>query len=246
MRDVDECAQAIVLAEIAARCFVARGAVFDLADGIEANECRLLAIPPQAQRFLRRADCARFAAVLVHDDFWLRASGAKAVADEIDLGLYDREIVLRSALQYESRTKRREIGNAGDVEEHILRQHRGQSGENLLRAPTLALKVDDIGLHEHRAAVAEHRHGLRREGEIGILRHVKAEALGGRLQEISIARRALRVQLEVLHAAVVQDDDLDVLPANVDDHVRIFVELQRRLGMSDGLNQCNVGVAKRL
>ena len=70
----------------------------------------------------------------------------------------------------------------------------------------------------------------------------QAEAFGGGLQEISIARGALRVQLEVLHAAVVQDDDLDVLPADVDDHVRIFVELQRRLGVRDGFHQRDVGV----
>ena len=62
------------------------------------------------------------------------------------------------------------------------------------------------------------------------------------MQEISIARRALRVELEIFYAAVVQDDDLDVLAAHIDDHVRIFVELQRRFGVRDGFHQRDVGI----
>jgi hypothetical protein len=51
------------------------------------------------------------------------------------------------------------------------------------------------------------------EGHVGELFHRIAEALGGGLQKVAVAGRALRVQLEVLHPAVLQDDDLDVLPA---------------------------------
>ena len=180
--------------------------------------------------------------MLVDDDLRLLAGRAEAVADEIDFGLHDRQIVLRSALQHEARAQRREIGNAGNVQENVLRQHRRQAGENLFRPPALTLEVHDVGLHEHRAAVAEHRHGLRRECQIGVLLDAQAESFRGGLQEVSIARRALRVQLEIFHAAVVQDDDLDVLPAHIHDHVRIFVELQRRLGVRDGLHQRHVGL----
>ena len=74
------------------------------------------------------------------------------------------------------------------------------------------------------------------------MRNVEAKTFDGRLEEISVAGRALRVQLEIFHAAVVQDDDLDVLAADIDDHMRIFVELQRRLGMGDGFDQRYVGV----
>ena len=56
--DIDEGAQAVVLAEIAARGFVARGAVFDLADRVHSDERSLQAVSPQAQRFLRGADGA--------------------------------------------------------------------------------------------------------------------------------------------------------------------------------------------
>ena len=66
--DVDEGAQAIVLAEIAAGGFVAGGAVFDFANRIEADEGRALAVAPQAERFLRSANGAGFTAMLVHDN----------------------------------------------------------------------------------------------------------------------------------------------------------------------------------
>src|SRR5262249_38349065 len=56
--DVDESAQAVVLAEMATRVFVARCAVFDLADSVEADERRLQAVAPQTERFLGGADCA--------------------------------------------------------------------------------------------------------------------------------------------------------------------------------------------
>ncbi len=60
--DIDERAQAIVLAEIAARSFVARGAVFDLADSLKPDEGSLLAVAPQTQGLDCSADSAGFAA----------------------------------------------------------------------------------------------------------------------------------------------------------------------------------------
>ncbi len=54
--NIDERAQTIVLAEIAARAFVARRAVLNLAHGLQPDECCLLAISPQPQRFLRRSN----------------------------------------------------------------------------------------------------------------------------------------------------------------------------------------------
>ncbi len=61
------------------------------------------------------------------------------------------------------------------------------------------------------------------------------------MQEVAIARRALRVQLEIFHPAILQNDELDVLPAHVDDDVRILVELHRRFRMRDGFDQRHVG-----
>ena len=39
-----------------------------------------------------------------------------------------------------------------------------------------------------------------------------------------------------------QNDDLNILPAHVDDDVRIFIELEGRLGVRHGLDQRDVGV----
>ena len=96
--DVDEGTQAIVLAEIAARGFVARRAVFNLANSIQTDESCLLTISPQTQCLLRGANRARFTAVLVHNNFWLLACRAETIANEIYFGLYHGEVILRSSL----------------------------------------------------------------------------------------------------------------------------------------------------
>src|SRR5262249_55380264 len=135
-----------------------------------------------------------------------------------------------------------EVRNAGDVEEDVLRKHVREAREDLFRAPALALEVHDVRLHEDRAAIAERGHRLGGEGDIGELLYLHAKALGRRLQEVSVACRALRVQLEVLHAAIFEDDEFDVLAAYIDDDMRVVVELQRRLGVSDSFNQSDIGV----
>ena len=212
----------------------------DLLDGLEADEGRLAAVLPQTHRLDRRADRAALAAVLVHDDVGLDALAVEARFDEIDLRLHRRQVVLRAALQHEVRAEGRQVGDLRDVEPDVLRQHRGQAGHDLLRLPALALEIDDVGLHEDGAAVAEARHRLGAEGDVGVLLDLEAEAFGGGLQEVAVAGRALRVELEVLDLAVLQDDELDVLAADVADHVDVVVEVQGRLGVRDRLHQRHV------
>ena len=101
--DVDKSSQAIVLAEIAARSLVARRPVFDFPYCIQADEGRTLTVPPQAQRFLRRADCAGLSAVLVHDDFRLLPGGPEAIANEVHFRFHHSKIILRAALQDKAR-----------------------------------------------------------------------------------------------------------------------------------------------
>src|SRR5262249_1951830 len=69
--DVDERAQAVVLAEVAARRLVARRAIGDAPYRVEPDEARAVAVRVQPARFDGRADRARLAAVLVHDDLRL-------------------------------------------------------------------------------------------------------------------------------------------------------------------------------
>src|SRR5215469_2219283 len=100
--NVDECTQAVVLTEVAAGVLVARGAVTDVADGVETDKRGFMAVPPKTQGFLCGADCAGFAAVLVDDDLRYATVGAETGVYEVDFGLDDGHVVLRAALQYEA------------------------------------------------------------------------------------------------------------------------------------------------
>ena len=64
---VDERAQALILAEVTAGSFLARGLVTDLRDGVHPDEGGHAAVVPQAARFERGTDGAGLAAVLVDD-----------------------------------------------------------------------------------------------------------------------------------------------------------------------------------
>src|SRR5205814_2484390 len=134
----------IVLAEITARGFVARGAVLDLANRVQTDECRLLPVSPQPQRLLSGADRPRFSTVFVHNDFWLLARGPETGANKIHLRLHHCKVILCSALQHKTSAQRGEVRNACYIEKDILREHSRESRQNLLRLPSLALEVDDV------------------------------------------------------------------------------------------------------
>ena len=238
---VDEGAQALVLAEVAAGVFAAVRDVADFLHGFEADKGGLAAHAPEAVGFDGGSDGSGFAAVLVDDDVGLDAFVAEARFDEIDLGLDGGEVVLRAALEDESVAERGQVRNLRDVQPDIFRQDVGEAGENFFRLPALALEIDDVGLHEDGAAVAEHGHGLGAEGQVGELGDVEAEAHGRRLQEVAVARRALGVELEVFHAAVLQNDELDVLAAYVADHVGLRIKVQRGFGVRDGFDDGGIG-----
>ncbi len=140
------------------------------------------------------------------------------------------------------RAERGQVGNLRNVQPDILRQHVGEAGQNLFRLPALALEIDDVRLHEDGAAVAKHRHGLGAERQIGVVGHIVAETRAGGLQEVSVAGRALRVELEILYAAVLQDDELDVLAAHVADDVGMRDRSAARLGVRHGLDDGRVGI----
>ena len=162
--------------------------------------------------------------MLVNDDFGPLARGPETRVDEVHLGFHNSEVILRAALQDEARTEIGQVRDAGDIEENVLREDRGEPGKDLLGAPALALEVDDVGLHEDSAAVAEYRHRLSPEGLVGELLDGNPNIFRCRLEEVAVPGRTLRVQLEVFDAAVLQDDQFDVLAADVHDDMRIVVE----------------------
>ena len=134
-----------------------------------------------------------------------------------------------------------EIRNLRNVQPDVLGQHVAEAGHDLFGLPALALEVHDVALHEDGAAIAKAGEALGAEGDVGVLFHLDVEALRGGLQEVAVARRTLRVQLEIFDAAVLQDDDLDVLAADVADHVDAFVEVQAGFGVRHGLDQRGIG-----
>src|ERR1700722_1998400 len=239
---VDKSSQAVVLAEIAPCIFIAGSAIANVAHRVQPDERGPLAIVPQAQCFLCSPDGSGLATVLVNDNLRYLALGAEARLDEVHLSLYHRQVVLRAALQNKARTQRSQIWNAGYVEKDILRQHICESGQDLFRTPPLALEVHNIGLHEDRAAIAERGHGLGSEGNIGKFLYLFAKTFRSRLQKVAVSRRALCIELEVLHPAVLEDDQLNVLPANINDDVRIVIELKCRFRLLNRLHQSHVCV----
>jgi hypothetical protein len=101
--DVDEGAQALVLAEVAAGALVALLAEGDGVDLVEADPAgrwpRSLVHAPDLEG---GADRPRLAAVLVHDHVGLDALGGEALLDEVDLRLDGRQVVLGAALEHEA------------------------------------------------------------------------------------------------------------------------------------------------
>src|SRR5437879_733611 len=240
--DVDEGAQAVIFAEVAARVFVARCTIAEVRDGFQTDKRGLPSIVPKAVRLLGCADCAGLTAVLMHDDLRLFAVGSEAGLDEVDLRFDHSEIVLCAALENKAATESGQIWNTRYVEEDVLRENVGEPCENLLGSPALALEVDDIGLHEDCASIAEGGHRFCGEGDVGKLFDLHSEAFGSGLQEVSVAGGTLRVQLEVFYAAVFQDDEFDVLAAYIDDDMGVVVEVERRFRVRACADQRDIGI----
>ena len=171
----------------------------------------------------------------------LDARAAETGAQEVHLRLHRGQVILRSPLQDKARSQRGQVGGLGHMKKDIARKHRCQAGQNLLGAPALTLKVDDIRLQEDSAAVAEVRHRLGGKGGFRIALDGNAKALRGGLQEIAIAGRALRIEPEIADAAIAQQDELDVLPADIDDDLRVGKAAQGRFGVGHGFHQGRVG-----
>src|ERR1019366_1358213 len=239
--DVDEGAQALVLAEIAARGLFPRGLVLDVGAGVETDEAADAAVIPEASGFECGADGPGFATMLVHNHVGRRVLALEARFDEIHLRFHGGQVVLRAALQQEARADGGEIGNLRNVQPDVLGQHVAEARHDLFGLPALPLEVHNVALHEHGAAVAKTGEAFGAESDIGILFHLDVEALRGGLQEVAVARRTLRVQLEILHAAVLEDDDFDILAAHVADDVHAFIEVEARLGVGHGFHQRRIG-----
>ncbi len=237
---VHESPKALVLAEAAPRGLVSgRGELKGLG-GCHANKRGLL-VRDDPRSFKRSPDGAALSRELVHSDVAFGDLGF----DEVVLGFDGGKVVLSAALEHEVRAKPAEIGLRHHVQPDVLGQDLGESRHDLFLLPALLLEIDDVRFHEHRAAVPEHRDLLRLERHVGVFLDLIAESRGGALQEVAVAGGALGVELEVLDLPVLQHDDLDVLTANVNDNVNVFVVVQGGLRMRNCFDERHIGF-KRL
>ena len=205
--DVDEGAQTLVLAERAAGRFVAGGGEGERLHPVEPDERALPAVA-HADRLAGSAEGAALAGVRVDVDLRVR----HASFDEVVLGLDHGEVVVCPSLEEEGLAEAGQVRLLDDVEPDVLGQGQGEAGHDLRRLPAELLEVRDVLLQEDGAAVVKSRRPLGAERDVGPLADVIAEAGGRALEEVAVAGRALRVELEVLDGARLHDDDLDVLP----------------------------------
>src|SRR5258706_12419247 len=162
-------------------------------------------------------------------------------ADEINLGLHDRDIFVRAALQNVFLPDLREIVESAGVDPDVQGKNRAQRRENFLRLPTLALLIDDIALQKDAAAHGKLRHSLRAKRSIGDFAQRDAESFRDSLQESAVAGGALRIQPEIADRAIFQNHDLDVDPANVADAIGVREIMESSGGVSDRFNHSAIG-----
>ncbi len=236
-RRVDEGALAVVRAEVADRLFVVLGRVIEVDGRLETDERRRAAALDHAQRLERGAQRAGLAGVGVDEDL----GAGDALLDVVDLRLDRREVVLRAALEHVARAQRGEPRDLHHVLPDVLGQHLGEAGEKLLLGEALLLEVDAIGVEEDGAAVAELGRELGAEGGVGVLGHRQAELVGHRLEEHAVAGGARVGEAEVGDVAVLHEQDLDVLPADVADDVDLAEVAHRAHHVGDGLDDVHVG-----
>ena len=129
-----------------------------------------------------------------------------------------------------------------DVLPDVLRQHLRETGEQLLLREALLLEVHAVGVEEDGAAVAELRRELGLEGGVGVLgdrRRRTESAIAWR--SMPLPARARVREAEVGDVAVLHEQDLDVLPADVADDVDVAEEVHRAHHVRDGLDDVHVG-----
>src|SRR5262249_41355272 len=114
--------------------------------------------------------------MLVHDNARLNFPALKTRLDKIHLRFDRGQIVLCAALQYEVGPEGCDVRYLRHIEPDILWQDCRQPRHDLLRLPTLSLKINDVRLHKDGATVTEGWHRLRAKGNIGVIFNLHPEA----------------------------------------------------------------------
>ena len=124
---------------------------------------------------------------------------------------------------------------ADDLVDGVFDDGGGEAGGDVLDARALLLRLFDRAVHEHRAAAAQLDGMLGEQAELGELVDLHVHRLGEGLDEGAAAGRARLVEHDVVDGAVFDLEALDVLPADIDDEVDLWIEVQRRLEVCDRL-----------
>jgi len=173
----------------------------------------------------------------MHEDL----AAGDALEDVVDLRLDGRLVVLSAALEHELCAEGGEARDAHDVLPDVLGQDLREAGEQFLLLVAFLLEVHAVRVEEDGAAIAELRSQLRRESGLGVLRDGQTELIGHGLQQHAVTGGALIAELERLDVAVLHEEDLDVLTADVTDHVDVAEVVTRAHHVGDGLDDVHVG-----
>ena len=214
---VNEGSCAEIVAEATAGGGVGTGGVFEMNRRLQADEAGLTALLDLPPRLQGGADGAGLTAMRMHPHLGPR----HARTDIVHLGLDRRQVVLGAALEDKLAA---EFGQPRDLH-HVLpdvfRQHLRQTGEQLLAGKTFLLEIDPVGVQEYRAAVGKARCQARLESDVGEVAQGHTELIGHRLQQHPVTGGTLVGKPETLDHPVLQEQHLDVLTADVADHVHV-------------------------
>src|SRR5215471_409190 len=116
--------------------------------------------------------------MFVNDDAGLNLLALEPRFDKVDLRLHRRQVVLSATLKHEVIPQPGYVRNLRYIQPDILGQDRSKACHYFFRLPTLPLKINDIGLHEHCAAITESRHRVGPKSDISVILDLHPEAFG--------------------------------------------------------------------
>ena len=145
-------------------------------------------------------------------------------------------VVERAALHDDMVAERAHVLELHDLEQCILDDGERDARRDVSDLRALFLRLLDFRIHEDRAARAEVDRRFRADGQLCKLGRRHVQALGEVLDERAAARRARLVERDVADAAVLDEEALHVLPADVEHKRDLGAEFLRGTQMRKRLD----------
>ena len=232
VRELLHCDQALVAAFPAA---IGAGLHLECTELIRAEQGRPLRTRLKCEN--RRAVCAHEPRDIGTDDI---------LSEDVLKGTQDGIVVERPALYDDVVAERRDVLDLHDLEQCVLDDRECDARRDVGDLCPLLLRLFDLRVHKDRAARAKVDgclciHRLARK-----LRSGHVQPLGKVLDERAAARRTRLVERDVADAAVLHEEALHILSADVKDKGDLGAELLCRAQMGKGLHLAAVRVQCRL